>query len=235
MTEAAVLYTRCSSAEQVESGLGLADQEARCRAYAEMRGLSVAEVVTDAGVSGGKRLESRSGGSRVLALTRGRRPKVRHVIALKLDRCFRSAADALAVTAAWNKRRVTLHLVDFGGSSLDLSSAMGRMFLTMAAGFAELERGLVSERTRAALAVKRRRGEYTGGEPPFGYRVEEGALVEDPEEREVLDLICELRGEGLSFQTIADALNARDAANREAALWRKERVYRLWRREAQAA
>jgi len=232
---AAICYLRCSSAEQAESGLGLADQEGRCRAYAEMRGLQVVEVVTEAGVSGGKRLETRPGGSRVLALTGGRRPQVRHVIALKLDRCFRSAADALAVTAAWNKRRVTLHLVDFGGSSLDLSSAMGRMFLTMAAGFAELERGLVSERTRAALAVKRQRGEYTGGEPPFGYRVEDGVLVEDEDEREVLALICELRGEGLSFQAIADALNARDATNREAAVWRKERVYRLWRRETQAA
>lgn len=37
MTQAAVLYIRCSSAEQVESGLGLADQEARCRSYARFR------------------------------------------------------------------------------------------------------------------------------------------------------------------------------------------------------
>lgn len=235
MTHDAICYVRCSSTEQVESGLGLADQEARCRAYAQMRGLAVVEVVADPGVSGARALETRPGGRRVLALTSGRRPAVRHVIALKLDRCFRSAADALAVTAGWNKRNVTLHMVDFGGSSLDLSSATGRMFLTVAAGFAELERGLCAERTRAALAVKRGRGEYTGGAPPFGYRAVRGKLVEDQEEQEVLALICELRGEGLSFNAIAGALNAREAPNRGAATWRKERVFRLWRRGMQAA
>lgn len=35
--------------------------------------------------------------------------------------------------------RVAFHLVDLGGKTLNTASAMGRMFLTVAAGFAELE------------------------------------------------------------------------------------------------
>jgi site-specific DNA recombinase len=228
----ALIYLRVSTEDQAASGLGLADQEQRCRAYCAMRGLDVVRVITDAGVSGATPLEARTGGADVLALTRGRRPPVRNVIALKLDRAFRSAADCLSVTADWDRRGVVLHLVEFGGASLDLSSAMGRMFLTMAAGFAELERGLTSERTRAALKVKRDRGEFTGGAPPFGFRSEAGQLVEHPEEQKALRLIAELRQSGLSFAKIALELNTRGVRHRGVAAWKKGRVYALWKRAA---
>ncbi len=77
MTEA-LIYVRVSTDEQAKSGLGLEDQEERCRAYCAMRGLEVAEVLKDPGVSGGKSLETRPGGSRLLQETSGPRPRVRH-------------------------------------------------------------------------------------------------------------------------------------------------------------
>ena len=55
-----------------------------------------------------------------------------------------------------------------GGQAIDTSSAMGRMFLTMAAGFAELERNLISERTKTALQHKRKNGHLVGA-VPYGY------------------------------------------------------------------
>ncbi|HZU97052.1 MAG TPA: recombinase family protein [Planctomycetota bacterium] len=228
----AVIYRRISIEES--SGLGLADQEARCRAYCEMRGLEVVEVVTDDGVSGGTQLKARAGGARLLDLTGGRRPKVRHVVALKLDRGFRNAGDALTVTADWDRRGVVFHLVDFGGASLDLSSAMGRMFLTLTAGFAELERGLCSERTRSALSVKRARGEFTGGEAPFGFHVEDGKLVEDEGEQRALALIVDLRSKGHTFEEIASDLNRRGVPNRGDGAWRRGRVHTLYRRATAA-
>jgi len=50
----AVLYLRVSTQEQAREGISLAAQEARLRAYCELRGLRVVEVVIDAGVSGGQ-------------------------------------------------------------------------------------------------------------------------------------------------------------------------------------
>ncbi len=78
-----------------------------------------------------------------------------------------------------------LHLPDLGGSAIDTSSAIGKFFLTVMAGAAELERNQISERTSAVLQHKAERGEYTGGEPPFGYRLaDEGVrLVEDVAEQ----------------------------------------------------
>ncbi len=234
MGSKAIIYVRVSTEGQAESGLGLADQEARCRAYCDMRGLEVAEVVVDPGVSAGKPLADRKGGAAVLRQTRRRRSPLKHVVALKLDRLFRNAADALEVTARWDKRKVALHLVDFGGGAIDLSTAMGRMFLTMAAGFAELERGLTSERTKAALAVKRSRGEFTGGGAPFGYRLVRGTLKAEDSEQELLARLVQLREEGRSYAAVAKALNDEGHQTRKGGAWSKARVHTLYQRQAAA-
>jgi DNA invertase Pin-like site-specific DNA recombinase len=64
---------------------------------------------------------------------------VSHVVALKLDRVFRNAADALVTVRAWTDAGIALHLVDMAGISLDTNSSMGTLFLTMLAAFGEFE------------------------------------------------------------------------------------------------
>ena len=44
------------------------------------------------------------------------------------------------------KRGFASRPIDVGGQTINTATAMGRMFLTMMAGFAELERGLARER-----------------------------------------------------------------------------------------
>ena len=69
-----------------------------------------------------------------------------------------NAEDALRQTKAWDKAGIALHLVDMGGTGMNTASAMGRMFLTLMAGCAELERNLVAERTASVLAHKKQQG-----------------------------------------------------------------------------
>lgn len=215
MTRAA-LYIRVSTDEQATEGVSLDAQRAALVAYCAMRGLEVVEVVTDAGVSAGKALRKRAGGRRVLELVEG--GEVSAVIAWKLDRLFRDCADCLNVTRGWDSAGVALHLVDLGGQTIDTSTAMGRFFLTVMAGAAELERGLVRERTRAALAHKRAVGEvYRGiGNAPIGHRAagDGVTLVEDPREARAVEIIRELRAAGVSIRAIADRLNAENVPAR---------------------
>ncbi len=42
------------------------------------------------------------------------------------------------MTAGWDKTGVALHLLDMGGQTVDTGSAMGRFFMTVMAGAAEL-------------------------------------------------------------------------------------------------
>ncbi len=62
----------------------------------------------------------------------------------KLDRLFRSALDALQAVEELKARGVSLVLLDLGG---DISgNGPSKLFLTIAAAFAEVERDRIRER-----------------------------------------------------------------------------------------
>jgi DNA invertase Pin-like site-specific DNA recombinase len=201
----AIGYVRVSTDQQADEGVSLDAQRARIEAYAVASGLQLVEIIEDAGVSGGTPLESRAGGARLLAAIR--KGKL-DVIALKLDRLFRDAADALTVTRAWDRASVGLHLVDVGGQAINTGSAMGRMFLTMMAGFAELERGIIAERTAAALRHMKAQGQVYN-HAPLGYRAQDGRLVAIDEEQVVVAEIRAMHTQGKTLREIAGDLNDR--------------------------
>ena len=227
----AIGYVRVSTEEQANEGVSVGAQIAAIRAYAAMRGLHLVDVVVDAGVSGGKPLSARDGGGRVLEMVRAK--KVVAVISYKLDRLFRDASDCLGVTSSWDRAGVALHLVDMGGQAIDTSTAMGRFFLTVMAGAAEMERNLVRERTRAAMQHKKAKGEYTGGRVPFGFCLSPDGVRLEPDagEQRVLQVIDELRAEGMSIRAIARALDLDDAPSR-GARWHPTTVARMLKRAA---
>lgn len=219
--ERAVLYTRVSTQEQAQEGVSLAAQEEKLLAYCTLRGLAVVRVVREEGVSAAKPLHVRPGGSELLRLLSSH--EAEHVVALKLDRLFRDAADALNQTRAWDRSGVALHLVDMGGQAIDTSSAMGRMFLTMMAGFAELERNLISERTAAALRHKKAHRQVYGP-TPFGYRRKGEILVAEDKEQQTLSLVRSLRAQGLSLRAIARQLTAAGIPTKKGGRWAAQTV-----------
>lgn len=105
-----------------------------------MQGLTVDAVFVENGISGSVPVAERPEGSKLWArLQRGDT-----VIAGKLDRLFRSALDALQTVEALRDRGVSLVLLDLGG---DISgNGLSKLFLTIAAAFAEAERDRIRER-----------------------------------------------------------------------------------------
>jgi DNA invertase Pin-like site-specific DNA recombinase len=199
-------YIRVSTEEQVRGGVSLDAQEERVRAYCTMSGMELVSVIREEGVSGAKPLDSRPGGKQLISLVAWK--KVEHVVALKLDRIFRDAEDALRQTKAWDRAGVALHLVDMGGQTLNTASAMGRFFLNMMAGFAELERNLIAERTAAALAHKK--AHLQAYSPtPFGYDRDGKVLVVNRAEWQTQEQMRAWRTDGWTLRQIADELTQR--------------------------
>ena len=96
----------------------------------------------------------------------------------------------------------------FPGSAFTSSITAGsRMFLTMLAGFAEFERGLVRERTSAAMSAKRAHGEVIS-RPTIGFDRDVAKLVPNAGEQALIGRMRALRAEGQSFGLIASMLNA---------------------------
>jgi DNA invertase Pin-like site-specific DNA recombinase len=218
MTEA-IGYVRVSTREQAESGLSIDAQIRRIKQFCEFKELTLKEIIRDENVSAGIPLGEREGGSRLLALTQN---KPYAVVAIKLDRLFRDAHDCLGVTKEWKAQGNSLMLMDLG---VDTSTAMGRAFLTNAATYAELEKNLISERTKEALNQVKIQG-GTLGASAFGWERSEEVdefgrkkLVPNTEELKTVYECQALREAGYSLQQIADKFNNESRPTKRGGRW----------------
>jgi DNA invertase Pin-like site-specific DNA recombinase len=146
-----VAYYRVSTDQQGRSGLGLDAQKATVAAYiASSHGVIVAEY---------EEVESGSRDDRpqlALALTECRARRGTLILA-KLDRLARNTAFLLSVVRGAGEAGVVF---------CDLPQLPpgpgGAFILTLFAAVAELERGLISQRTKAALVAAKARGVKLG-------------------------------------------------------------------------
>ena len=216
LVQRAVGYVRVSTQEQADQGVSLEAQAARIRAYADLNGLDLVEVYVDNGVSGGKPIYDREGGRALLDTLK--RKEAAHIISVKLDRLFRNTRDCLDNATAWDKAGVGLHIIDMGGQSLNTRSATGKFVVTMLAALSELERGLISERTTAALGyMKENLKPYAP--TPMGYTREGETLIANAPELATVKRAQALRSDGLSYRGIADTLNAEGAQTKNGGKW----------------
>jgi putative DNA-invertase from lambdoid prophage Rac len=192
-------YCRVSTVRQATEGESLDVQRRQIEGYALMHGLALDVIVVEEGVSGSVPVAERpAAGPLFVKLLKGD-----VVIAPKLDRLFRSALDALKVVEDLKKRGVALHLLDLGG---DISgNGLSKLFLTIAAAFAEAERDRIRERIGQVKADQKARGRYLGGKVPFGFRRgDDGELVPHKAEQEAIGEMVALRAEGKPLRAIAD-------------------------------
>lgn len=82
------------------------------------------------------------------------------LVVSKLDRLGRDAQDVSATIKALAARRIEVIVLQLG--KLDLTSAAGKLMLTMLAAVAEMERDLLVERTQSGLARAKAEGKTLG-------------------------------------------------------------------------
>jgi DNA invertase Pin-like site-specific DNA recombinase len=181
-----VAYLRVSTDEQVQSGLGLEAQRAAVKDEAARRGWSVVWEV-DEGVSG--KLRNRPALDR--ALGRLKAGEAQALVVAKMDRLGRSVIQASDVLEAARRQKWDLIVLDLG---MDLATPHGKAMAQMLAVFAELEREMISARTKAALAAAKARGTRIGRPRQI-----------DPA---LLARIVAMKADGLSHRSIAAALTA---------------------------
>jgi DNA invertase Pin-like site-specific DNA recombinase len=220
-----ISYLRVSTDKQGRSGLGLeAQREAVTRYLNGGNWTVVAEYV-----------ETESG-------RRSDRPKLAAAL---------SHAKAIGATLVFAKldrltRNVDL-LRTLVASGVDLvfcdlphvpAGAMGRFLLTQMASVAELEAGLISERTKAALAAAKARGVKLGN--PNGARCLRGTQVGNKEAvaavkqkaqehaNNLRAIVEDIRAQGItSIRKIAEELNSRAVLAPRGGEWQPTTVVRL--------
>jgi DNA invertase Pin-like site-specific DNA recombinase len=215
-------YVRVSTEEQAQHGVSLDAQRERIGCYAKLYDLEVIEVFVDDGWSGDS-LERPGLRDALSALEDG---EAEAIIVAKLDRLSRNVRELLDLIAEHFSERFTLLSV---AEQLDARTATGRFTITILAAVAQLELETIRERTREALAYKRGRGEYTGGQVPYGWRLgEDGILIANDAEQAAVDKARTLRRQGLPLRTIAVRLcEAGHYPRNGARRWAPTQVMRL--------
>jgi site-specific DNA recombinase len=195
-----ILYIRVSTADQTNS---LQAQESRLKDYCKFQNLEIVDTIIDEDVSGGKPFLDREGGKKAnQILNRG----IKTIVVLKLDRIFRDVKDSLITVDEWVSKDISLHIVDMGGNTLNVKSALGRMFFIQVVSMGEFERKLASERTKTVLNHKRENNSVYCREV-YGYSKEGNKLVPVEVEQSIIIKIKELNLIGFNNNKIAQELN----------------------------
>lgn len=180
-------YVRVSTEEQAESGAGLKAQRDAIRAEAARRGWELVRIYSDA--ASGKSMTGRPGLQEALGLLD--KAKADTLIAAKLDRLSRSIVDFGTLMERARKRGWALVALDLG---VDTTTPSGELVANVMVSVAQWERRAIGQRTKDALAIKKAEGVRLGR--PTTLRVE------------VPRRLYRLRSRGLTYQAMADLLNA---------------------------
>jgi DNA invertase Pin-like site-specific DNA recombinase len=142
--------------------------------------------------------------------------RVNMVIVYKLDRLSRSLVDFVQLLKFFDEHGVAFASVT---QPIDTSTSTGKLMLHILSSFAEFERELISERTRDKMCAARKRGKWTGGIAPLGYRVdkENKKLIIDPEGAKVVKEIFDLYLKGNSTLKIVQIFNEKGYKTNELA------------------
>lgn len=198
-----IAYYRVSTGRQGKSGLGIEAQRAAVAAYLNGGDWNIVSEFVE--VESGKRSDRPQLDAALAAARVHRVP----LIVSKVDRLTRSVAFLSRLLEAG----VDVRFADLP----QIEGATGRFMLQQMVAVAELEAGMISKRTRDALAAAKRRGVVLGGDRGARLTVKArkagNAAVAAAAARRATDLapvIAELQAGGCeSLRAIAAGLNER--------------------------
>jgi DNA invertase Pin-like site-specific DNA recombinase len=216
-----IAYYRVSTGKQGRSGLGIEAQRQAVANYLNCGNWRIVGEFVE--VESGKRTD-RPELEKALAAARVRQVPI---VVAKLDRLTRSVAFLSRLLEAG----VDVRFADLPA----IEGATGKFLLQQMAAVAELEAGMISARTKAALAAAKRRGVKLGGDRGARLTAKaraagRGVLQERARARAV-DLaptISELQAAGCeSLRAIAAGLDKRGIPAARGGKWSAQQVARL--------
>jgi DNA invertase Pin-like site-specific DNA recombinase len=140
-----------------------------------------------------------------------------HVVVAHIDRMFRSFVNFAVTMEVFEKRGITVHILDMPMKRIGPDDHMGRMFLALLAVFADHERRMIAIRSKEGLALMAAEGHKFGPNARYGYKIKtvfskrlgKNIMVEEPHEPEqrVIRKMLELHVQGWSCERIALYMN----------------------------
>lgn len=219
-------YVRVSTEEQASSGCSLAAQADKIRSYCGLYGISLVDIIEDAGQSA--KTLGRPGLQQALSmLVCG---SANGLVIAKLDRLTRSVRDWATLIERYFDGRTSLLSVE---DKIDTQTAAGRVVLNLLIAISQWERETIGERTATALRHRQRQGIHVGS-APFGAQIQDGRLIGDEQELRVVTLALDYRRQMMSYQNIADEFIQLRIPTKRGGKWRPQTIRQIIKRYQEA-
>ena len=214
----AVAYLRVSTDDQ---NLGPQAQFVAIQRFASSKGIEIVAVHEDHGVSGGAQLDRCP--QLLAAIDSLKNAGAGLLLVSKRDRLARDVVKAAMIEQLVSRAGGVVTSAAGEGEGSDPAAQLMR---TMVDAFAAYERALIGQRTKAALSIKKGKGERVGG-IPWGYDAkDDGQLVQNNEELALIERCRTMKANGMKLREIAHQLNEEGVQLRGKPLY-EVKVHRL--------
>ena len=218
----AAIYVRVSTEEQASEGYSIGAQKEMLQDYCIVEGWEVAGVYEDDGYSG--RSVKRPAYQRMMS----EMDSWDVLLVIKMDRIQRNSRNFMNMMEVLSKHG---KMFVSQSEALDTTNALGRFVVDMIQRLAQLESEQIGERTymgmreKAETLDKAEEGKRTMGfTPPFGYRLENGGLEEEPDELPIVSrMFSEYLG-GSTMDEISWSLGREGILTRRGNPWNKRNM-----------
>jgi len=198
----AVLYARFSPRKNSDKCESVEAQFDFCRRYCDKNNIDIEKEFSDRALSGDE-IDRPGLWQAIDALKKGYL-----LVVYKLDRLARSVYLSSIIERSVLNKRATILSISGEGTWKDTPEDCFMRQILQASH--ELERKVISARTKAAVLRYQAQGRRMSHLLPYGYKLDpkdSKRMVVEPKEQATILEICRLSREGLSYRKIAEALN----------------------------
>ncbi|OGW78834.1 MAG: hypothetical protein A3I73_00845 [Omnitrophica bacterium RIFCSPLOWO2_02_FULL_45_16] len=220
MAKIQALYSRCSTDMQRDKGFSVPRQKKWLEDEAKHRKFSNIRHYPDDGYSA--KDYNRPSFKRLLSDIENDAIDV--VMVYKGDRIARNTVGFLEFVDLCNKH--TIEIISLS-EKFDTTTPTGRLTLTILASLAEWEREQTADRVSDAMWAKAEKGDFCGGQPPYGYDIKDKCLIINPTESAIIKLIYDSFEDDPFFRGVTRKLNALGYRTKRGTTFAQSTVKRL--------
>lgn len=213
-----VAYLRVSTLGQMDN-TSLAHQLNKITAYCAYKDHELLAVYQDA--ESGTNMERSGFESAIKHVFEG---GADGIIVWSLDRFARRALRGWQIIADLDDAGKELVVVN---RDLDTTGPTGKLIRNILLSVAEYELALLKERLVCGVQSKKASGGHYGGQPRYGFKTDNGALIPLPEEQWTLRVMRRLYDVGISHHGIAQYLNRKNRPTKRGGTWTHRTVERI--------
>jgi site-specific DNA recombinase len=228
-------YLRVSTETQAEKGYGLEAQRAELEKYAAAHGIELADVFTDAGISGAAKdtaddneaISKRAGLLELLATLENGDA----VLVLNTSRLWRSDNTKVLIRREIMKRHASIISIEQPKYDIYAKDPNDRLIAGIIELLDEWERLSIALKLARGRTVKAKGGDKPAGVCPYGYQYTEDRKHVIPNENEatLVKFMFTEGQKGRSLGQICDALNAQGITTRQGKQWSRGGVQGILR------